>query len=106
MKTFFALAISLALAQTVKAQEFAKGRVYSDINKNGKLDKNEKGIASVSVSNGREVVITDKNGNYQLPVGDDNIIFVVKPSGYAVPLDENNHPKFYYIHKVNGSPAS
>ncbi|MEI2271491.1 calcineurin-like phosphoesterase family protein [Sphingobacterium sp. ML3W] len=106
MKTFMALAISLALTQTVQAQEFAKGKVFLDVNRNGKLDKNEKGIASVSVSNGREVVATDKDGNYQLPVGNDNIIFVVKPSGYAVPVDENNHPKFYYIHKVNGSPTS
>ncbi|ULT27029.1 hypothetical protein KUH03_09590 [Sphingobacterium sp. E70] len=106
MKTFMALTISLALAQTVQAQEFAKGKVFLDVNRNGKLDKNEKGIPSVSVSNGREVVATDKEGNYKLPVGNDNIIFVVKPSGYAVPVDENNHPKFYYIHKVNGSPAS
>ncbi|MGE8381125.1 MAG: metallophosphoesterase N-terminal domain-containing protein, partial [Sphingobacterium sp.] len=74
MKTFMALAISLALTQTVQAQEFAKGKVFLDVNRNGKLDKNEKGIASVSVSNGREVVATDKDGNYQLPVGNDNII--------------------------------
>ncbi|MDM1294493.1 calcineurin-like phosphoesterase C-terminal domain-containing protein [Sphingobacterium sp. N143] len=106
MKTFLALAISWALAQSVQAQELAKGKVYHDVNKNGKLDKKEKGIAAVSVSNGREVVVTDKDGNYQLPIGKDNIIFVVKPAGYAVPLDENNHPKFYYIHKAIGSPAS
>ena len=106
MKAFLALAISWACVNAVQAQDFAKGKVYLDANKNGKLDKNEQGIASVSVSNGREVTTTDKDGNYQLPVGNDNIIFVVKPTGYALPLDENNHPKFYYIHKVNGSPAS
>jgi hypothetical protein len=59
----------------VQAQDFAKGKVYLDINKNGKLDKNERGVASVAVSNGLEVATTDKDGNYQLPVGNDNIIF-------------------------------
>ncbi|WP_209576591.1 calcineurin-like phosphoesterase C-terminal domain-containing protein [Sphingobacterium sp. UBA5996] len=106
MRTFLALAISWAFVHAAHAQDFAKGKVYLDVNKNGKLDKNEKGIVSVSVSNGREVTTTDKDGNYQLPIGNDNIIFVVKPSGYALPLDENNHPKFYYIHKLNGSPVS
>lgn len=106
MKTFLALAISWALTHTLQAQEFATGKVYLDINKNGKLDKNEKGVPDVSVSNGREVVLTDREGNYRLPVADDNIIFVAKPSGYSVPIDENKHPKFYYIHKVNGSPQS
>src|SRR5690606_41981288 len=57
------------------------------------------------VSNGKEVVQTDKNGKYQIPVENDNIIFVIKPSGYALPVDADNQPKFYYIHKPNGSPA-
>ena len=106
MKAFLALAISWACVNAVQAQDVAKGKVYLDVNKNGKLDKNEKGLASVAVSNGREVTTTDKEGNYQLPIGNDNIIFVIKPTGYALPLDENNHPKFYYIHKLNGSPVS
>src|SRR5690606_28961113 len=99
MKAFLAIAAACVLAQSVQAQELAKGKVYLDINKNGKLDKNEKGLAGVSVSNGREVVITDQDGRYKLPVGADNIIFVIKPSGYNLSLDTDNHPKFYYIHK-------
>src|SRR5690606_7839102 len=58
----------------------------------------------VSVSNGRQVVQTDKNGKYVLPVENDNIIFVVKPSGYELAKDADNHSKFYYIHKPEGSP--
>ena len=106
MKAFLAIAAACVLAQSVQAQELAKGKVYLDINKNGKLDKNEKGLAGVSVSNGREVVITDQDGRYKLPVGADNIIFVIKPSGYNLSLDTDNHPKFYYIHKTKGSPQS
>ena len=31
---------------------------------------------------------------------------MIKPSGYAVPLDEAMLPRFYYIHQPAGSPAS
>lgn len=86
------------------AQSTVRGYVYNDANDNGKRDRREQGIAGVSVSNGVQVVVTDAKGYYELPVGQDNIIFVVKPSGYAVPTDENNLPEFYYIHKPNGSP--
>jgi N terminal of Calcineurin-like phosphoesterase len=48
------------------------------------------------VSNGREVVKTDASGRYALPIEDGRCIFVVKPTGYAVPVDENMLPRFYY----------
>ncbi|SFS34466.1 calcineurin-like phosphoesterase C-terminal domain-containing protein [Sphingobacterium wenxiniae] len=88
------------------AQEMAMGTVYHDQNNNGKRDKKEVGLPNVSVSNGVEVVLTDANGKYQLPVGDDNIIFVIKPSGYISALDNNNLPQSYYIHKPKGSPEN
>lgn len=86
------------------AQEVAKGSVFMDNNKNGKREKNEQGLSGVSVSNGREVVQTDSKGNYVLPVDNDNIIFVIKPKDYSFPLDEQNRPLYYYIHKPLGSP--
>lgn len=94
-----------ALSGTALAQNVAKGVVYIDANANGVRDKKEIGLAGVSVSNGVQVVQTDAQGNYQLPVKNDNIIFVVKPAGYKLPLDEENHARFYYIHKPNGSPT-
>jgi Predicted phosphohydrolases len=87
------------------AQETATGYVYVDANGNGKRDRKEAGLPNVGVSNGRDVVLTDENGRYTLPVGDDNILFVIKPGGYRIPLDAHNLPKFYYIHKPKGSPA-
>ena len=89
----------------VQAQSIAKGYVYEDLNKNGKRDKKEKGIAGVAVSNGLHVVATDAQGFYQLPVGNDHLIFISKPVGYQVPLDANNLPRYYYNHKPAGSPA-
>ncbi len=86
------------------AQTTATGYVYEDTNENGQRDRREQGIAGVAVSNGVDVVLTDANGRYQLPVYDDNILFVIKPSGYRVPVNEHNQPQYYYIHKPNGSP--
>lgn len=94
----------LAFGAASYAQSTATGYVYADANSNGKRDRREQGVAGVSVSNGTQVVVTDAKGRYELPVGEDNLIFVIKPSGYTVPVNENNQPQFYYIHKPNGSP--
>lgn len=94
----------LFLSITLKAQTTVKGYVYVDENGNREMEQQEKGLPDVPVSNGIEVTVTDEEGMYELPIGNDNIIFVIKPSGYSVPLDENNLPKFYYVYKPEGSP--
>ncbi len=88
----------------LQAQSTARGIVYEDLNGNNRKDRNEKVIAGVAVSNGREVVLTGADGRYELPSSDDQIIFVIKPAGYQVPVNEFNQPQFYYIHKPKGSP--
>lgn len=88
------------------AQTAASGTVYHDLNKNGQKDAGEPSIANVCVSNGKEVVKTDKNGKWTLPVGDDTGFFVIKPADYAIPLTTENLPKHYYLHKPNGSPST
>ncbi|GIV11496.1 MAG: hypothetical protein KatS3mg020_0987 [Fimbriimonadales bacterium] len=92
----------LALAGA-PAQQVANGVVFHDRNRNGIRDAGEPGVPNVLVSNQREVVKTDVQGRYQLPVNDDTILFVVKPRGWMTPLSEDNVPRFYYIHKPNGS---
>ncbi len=84
--------------------EMARGKVFLDSNRNTRLDANEAGVSGVSVSNGREVVVTDSNGDYELPVYDDMNLFITKPADYAVPVDEDMIPQFNYIHKEAGSP--
>ena len=86
------------------APKQARGVVFHDSNGNRKLDPGEKPLPGVPVSNGVEIVKTDKNGRYELPVDADTILFVVKPRGWQVPLSENELPQFYYIHKPMGSP--
>lgn len=84
----------------------ARGVVYHDRNADQTRQADEPGLKDVLVSNGLEIVSTDADGKYELPVDDDTIIFVIKPSGWASPLNEQNLPRFYYIHKPNGSPQS
>lgn len=82
----------------------AVGYVFHDINGNRMRDPGEPGLGNIAVSNGREVVLTDLTGRYELPVSDDTILFVIKPSGWMTPVDEDGIPRFYYIHKPAGSP--
>lgn len=105
MKRIIFILSLICYGHTAFSQNTVKGVVYDDLNQNGKKDRNEKGIPNVSVSNGIEVVQTNGKGEYTLPVGNDNIIFVIKPSDYIYPVNEKNLPQFYYVHKPNGSPT-
>lgn len=108
------LAISLNAAtvrsheppQVDAAKQLASGIVFADTNGNGVRDAGENGLAGMKVSNGREIVQTDSTGKYSIPVTDDTIIFVIKPRGWMTPLNEDNLPQFYYIHKPQGSPTN
>lgn len=104
MKNFFLLGIIILTSYASFAQTSVSGYVYEDLNKNSKKDKQEKGIAKVSVTNGVEVVQTDAKGFYQLPISNDQIISVIKPADYHVPKNKLNLPQYYYIHKPAGSP--
>ena len=86
--------------------ELARGFVFDDKNGNGKRDSDEPGIQDIRVSNGASIVKTDEAGQYEIPVDDDSIIFVIKPRDWATPLNQNHLPQFYYIHKPNGSPKN
>lgn len=105
-KLFFTCLMICVIAVAGSAQSFVKGLVYEDANVNGRKDKREKGVEGVAVSNGVDVITTDKNGQYRLPIGEDNVIFVIKPSGYKVPANDKNQPRFYYIHKPAGHPTT
>jgi len=82
----------------------ARGTVYHDLNENQRRDDGEPGLPNILVSNQLEVVKTDAEGKWELPVREDCIFFVNKPSGWMTPVDEQLLPRFYYIHKPAGSP--
>lgn len=88
------------------AQQYAKGFVFHDTNENRIKEDAEKGIPEVAVSNGVDIVLTDKNGAYTIPVSDNAVIFVIKPRNWMTPVNEDHLPQFYYLHKPHGYPKN
>ena len=84
----------------------ARGIVYHDTNGNKTFDDGDKPLVDIKVSDGREIVKTNEQGRYELKVDDDDILFVIKPSGWKTPINELQLPRFFYIHKPDGSPDS
>ncbi|TVS14832.1 MAG: metallophosphoesterase [Planctomycetaceae bacterium] len=85
----------------------AKGIVFHDVDGDGIFDATvDEPLAGVAVSNGREVVVTCEDGRYELPLRDPSTIFVIKPRGWAVPVDEMQIPRFYYLHMPQGATGT
>lgn len=111
---FFGLAAFQLSSIYVEAQcdewggkaEAISGFVFNDLNKSGKQDAGEPGLANVSVSNGCDVVLTDIQGFYTTVLSPGQILFISQPSKYVVPVDENHLPQFYYMHYPEGSPGA
>ena len=82
----------------------AKGVVFHDRNGNQQRDNGEPGLPDVKVSNGRQIVKTDAEGKYEIPIDNDTTIFVIKPQNWRTPINDAQLPRFYYHHKPNGSP--
>ncbi len=103
-KKFLLFSISLFfLLNTIFAQ-ITGGKVFLDKNANNLKDNAEYGIENVAVSNGRDVVLTDNNGNYTISLQENDVLFVIKPAAYKFPVNRFNLPQFFYAHKPNGSP--
>ncbi|MEM6377435.1 MAG: calcineurin-like phosphoesterase family protein [Bacteroidota bacterium] len=106
MKNLVLPILLLCFSINTHAQNTAKGFVFHDANENRVKDAGEAGIAEVAVSNGVDVILTDKNGAYEIPVTDNTTIFVIKPKDWMTPVNAENLPQFYYLHKPNGYPSN
>ncbi len=94
-------------AGSTAAPGVATGIVFADADRDGVRKSDSRGVPGVLVSNGREVAATDAEGRYTLPVSDETVLFVIKPSGFMTPTDpQTNLPRFSYVHRPNGSPAA
>ncbi len=92
--------VALPKIQTGETQSFVSGTIY------GVRSGRKVVLPGARVSNGREIVLSDRLGRYRLPVAEGDIVFVSKPRGYALPVNADNLPQFYRIHQPQGSPAS
>ena len=108
------LLVSLLITPGVRAQcgmqvgasERISGRVFDDLNQDGRYGPGESGVPGVGVSNGCDVVLTNSDGLYDIGIAAGQILFVSQPSGYVVPVDENNLPLFFYLHYPDGTPTA
>ncbi|HRQ65617.1 MAG TPA: calcineurin-like phosphoesterase C-terminal domain-containing protein [Xanthomonadaceae bacterium] len=98
----FLIAALLTFAATAQG-EVAVGTVFLDANGNGVRDSDERGVAGVLVSNGVEVVATDRDGRWRLRVEAGQTLFVIKPTGYRFPSGENGLPRFWRHYLPEGS---
>ncbi len=102
---FTSLLLLIISFSSVHAQtDLAQGTVYLDVNANGIYDSREKGIENVKVSNGVDVVKTNAQGQYQITLPPESILFISKPANYRIPLNEVQLPQFYYRHYPTGTP--
>ena len=95
--------MGLLLWLTNSAAMAGSGYVFEDLNGNGLRDADEPGLAGVRVSDGLQIVKTDDDGRWQMDIAEQAVIFVIKPTGYATPVNEHQIPQFYYIHQPMGS---
>ncbi|MFK7863108.1 MAG: calcineurin-like phosphoesterase C-terminal domain-containing protein [Pseudohongiellaceae bacterium] len=113
LPTLILLSVSSLLSNSLWANcdyppesaDIIRGSVYEETNNNNRRDRVEAGIAAVSVSNGCDVVQTDAGGNYRIPIHPTQILFISKPAGFDVPVDEHQVPQFFYRHYPEGTPT-
>ena len=93
----FGFVISLAaLAGPVLAAASCNGGVvFEDLDRDGTRDPAERGIAGIRLSDGVQLVVTDADGRYALPVVDGRSTFLIKPAGYEAATRENGLPDYW-----------
>lgn len=98
---------SAADAPAMQGQAVASGTVFEDTDESGAPGAAPKGIAGVMVSNGRNVVKTDTDGKWSLPVRPGDSVFVIKPAGWMTPVDpETQLPRFALVYSPEGTPEN
>ena len=86
--------LAAALALSAARLAASSGTVFDDRNGNGIRDQGEPGLASVEVSNGADVAVTDGDGNYRIADRPGAAVFVIKPRGWQPPVDGAELPAF------------
>lgn len=62
----------------------------------GKVHENGKGIHGVPVTDGVNIVLTDKEGNFKLLSNSfTEFVYITIPSGYNIPMEDNS-PRFFH----------
>lgn len=81
----------------------ASGSIFDDQRGDGWRQPGNRGIASVLVSNGHDVVATDADGRWCLPIEGGDHAFVVKPPDWSVTPTRSGASSYSYLHHPQGS---
>ena len=92
-------------ARAATGSVVARGFVFEDRSGSKCRQPNDPGIPGVMVSNGRDIVLTEQDGGWRLPVASGDSLFVIKPPHWATPLGPGGIPRFSYLHQPDGTPA-
>lgn len=100
--------LSLSAQETANSVVKIKGQIYLDKNGNNKQDKNEKGLKQILVSNGVDIVSTQKDGSFEIVSKVGQSIFPILPTGYEIDKKGNNigNVNFVYLDKDSISKFS
>jgi hypothetical protein len=94
----FATALMTGFSAWAQTSAVARGRVREQ--------GSDKGLEGIMVSNGDAVVRTDAEGRYSIAVAPGQSVFVIKPTGFALPVEPSTMlPRFAYVHLPEGTPA-
>ncbi len=93
-------------AQSIAGQPaHAFGIVFEDQRGDAQRCAGDRGIPSVLVSNGRDIVATDADGRWVLDVAPGQHVFVIKPPHWSSPNLHGNVPSFSYLHQAANGPV-
>lgn len=92
-----------AAGERASAAEIAHGTVFDCQSDDGQRRSRDRGIAGVMVSNSRDIVITDDDGRWSLPVEACGTIFTVTPPQWTA--QTRGPAAFSYLHQPKGTPA-
>ena len=99
------MVFSAFISATTCAQEtVVRGLIFEDQNGNGVLDADEQLLKGIPVSSLSQIVLTNHNGMFELTAGQQDIIFVIKPSDYHFHIKSNFVPDFFRLIYPDGSP--
>ena len=84
------------LSDPLSSPQTVSGTVFVDRNGNGLQDKGEKSLRAIPVSNGDTIVVTDKQGRYELPVAAGSSIFPILPADYTLATSRVVNAGFHY----------
>lgn len=85
----------------IRAQEktsFAVGRITDE--------ETGAGLSGVRVSNGRQIVVTDLDGNFEIPFHEKVPVFVIKPSGWSLPINKTSMLPEIHTNPRNSEPVN